>query len=141
MRRRILAKTAIDVITSTDPHRRRIRVIPPIEAGDPHWGFLAFPYLKAVSYEQNRTTRRRFLDACAMVTKLMWPEALDIVGFASESGQSPTGSRSEDAMYFDARNWTPAMQQEARKLQEEWGILVKADRMEFHESEYPVGRG
>ena len=141
VRRRILAKTAIDVVTSTEKHMRRIRVIPPIEAGDPYWVFLAFPYLKTVSYEVNRTARLEFLNACAMVTKLMWPDAREIVGFASESGQSPTGSRSEDAMYFDARQWTPEMQEEARRLQQQFRILVSADRIEFHEREYPVSAG
>ena len=137
MRRRILAKTVIDVIKTTEAHRRRLRIIPPFEPGDPYWVLLAFPYLKTVSYEQNRTARRLFLEACALVTKLMWPDALDIVGFATESGQSR--SRSEDAMYLDAREWTHEMEDEARKRQRDWRILVSANQIEFHESEYPVG--
>lgn len=72
-----------------------------------------------------------------MVTKLMWPDAKDIVGFATESGQSKT--RSEDAMCLDARIWTQTLEDEARELQRKYGILVKADQFEFHESEYPVG--
>lgn len=136
LRRRILAKTVLDVITTTEPHMRRIRVIPPVEPGDPHWVFLAFPYLKTVSYQQNRTTRRSFLEACAFVTKLMWPDAVDVVGFATESGQSR--SRSEDAMYLDAREWTQEMEDKARELQSKYRILVSANRVEFHESEYPV---
>jgi hypothetical protein len=136
MRRRLLAKTVLDVIKTTEANRRRLRVIPPLEPGDPYWVILAFPYLKKVSYEQNRTARLVFLEACAMVTKLMWPDALDIVGLATESGQSK--SRSEDAMCLDAREWTLKMSGEAQELQRKYGILVKADQFEFHESEYPV---
>jgi hypothetical protein len=67
----------------------------------------------------------------------MWPDATDIVGFATESGQSKT--RSEDAMYFDARMLTQEMEDEARELQRKYRILVRADKVEFHEKEYPVG--
>jgi hypothetical protein len=137
MRRRILAKTVLDVIKTTESNRRRLRVIPPTEPGDPYWVILAFPYLRKVSYEQNRTARLVFLEACAMVTKLMWPDAKDIVGFATESGQS--GTRSEDAMCLDARTWTQELADEARELQRKYGIFVKADQIEFHEKEYPVG--
>jgi hypothetical protein len=41
-----------------------------------------------------------------MVTKLMFPEALDIACFATESGNGT--SRTEDALYFDAGVWTLA---------------------------------
>ena len=136
MRRRFLAKTFLDVIRTTEPNQRRLRVIPPLEQADPYWVILAFPYLKTGSYERNRMARLVFLEACAMVTKLTWPEALDIVGLATESGRSK--SRSEDAMYLDARKWTPELSCEAQELQKKHGILVRADQFEFRESEYPT---
>jgi hypothetical protein len=137
VRRRVLAKTAIDVVVTTEPHMRRLRVIPPIEEGDPYWVFLAFPYLKSATYERNRSTRRWFLEACCLVTKLTWPDAKDIVGFASESSQGKAG-RSEDALYMDLREWTPEMEAEAKRLQREYNILTNANFFEFHETEYPV---
>lgn len=138
VRRRLLAKTAIDVVVSTEPHQRRLRVIPPVQQGDPFWVFLAFPYLKTVSYEQNRTTRRWFLQACCAVTKLMWRDTKDIVGFATESSRGNAG-RSEDALYMDVREWTPEMEAEAKRLQHEHRILTNANFFEFHEAEYPIG--
>jgi hypothetical protein len=112
-------------------------VIPPIEEGDPFWVFLAFPYLRSASYEKNRDTRRWFLEACCLVTKLMWPGAKDIVGYATESSQGKAG-RSEDALYMDVREWTPEMEAEAKRLQREYRILTNANFFEFHETEYPV---
>jgi hypothetical protein len=34
-------------------------------------------------------------------------------------------------MYFDARTWTPEMEEHARQLQKEYNILTNADRREF----------
>ncbi len=136
LQRRILAKNIMDILETTEPHRRRLRVMPPMRPGDPYWVLLAFPYLRTATAEQNRRTRRDYLSACAMVTKLTNPGALDIVGFATESGNFR--SRSEDAIYMDAREWTADMQAEARRLQQKHGILTHANVIEWTEDEYPV---
>ena len=124
------------MIETTVPNQRRLRVMPPLGPGDPYWVLLVFPFLRSVTYEANRETRRAFLEACALVTKLMNPDALDIVAFATESGNGP--SRSEDALYFDARTWTPEMQEHARQLQKDDNILTTAERREFTVQEYPL---
>jgi uncharacterized protein YecA (UPF0149 family) len=70
------------------------------------------------------------------VIKLEYPDAMDIVGIATESGLN-NGSRSEDAMHFDARTWNAEMEAKARELQEELGICKKLRRIEEHMQEYP----
>ena len=52
--------------------------------------------------------------------KLLFPEALDIIGIATESGDAT--ARSQDVIYLDARNWTGDMQMQAETLQAQ-GLL------------------
>jgi hypothetical protein len=49
--------------------------------------------------------------------KLKCPEALDVIGIATETGDDE--SRSEDAVYLDARDWPAEAEAEARRLQDE----------------------
>ncbi len=136
LHRRGLVKTIIDMLENTKPNMRRLRVVEPTTAGDPHWLFLVFPYHKHFSYEQNREARRGFLYACALVTRLVYPGAVDIVGYATESGQGRVSS--EDALYFDGRLWTEAMEREARTLQRKFHILLSGNYVSFNEREYPM---
>ena len=69
------------------------------------------------------------------MVKLKWPDALDIVGFATESGRDAHGS--EDAAYLDAREWPAAAQEEAKRLQRDFEILVKPNMLKAHVAEYP----
>src|SRR6266480_5535868 len=102
--------------------KRRLRVLPPVDKGDPHYLFLLLPTLHAKTDDEYRTVRRYFLESCCAVAKLEYPEANDIVGIATEPGVN-NGGRSEDAIYFDARGWNEAMAGNARELQEKLGIL------------------
>lgn len=140
-RRRLLAAAVRDMHRITHPTLRRIRVIPPMKAGDPHWVLLLFPFAenlnigRHVGYERYRIVRREFLNCCLRVVKLRWPEALDIVGFATESGREEHGS--EDAAYLDARDWSDAAQNDATLLQQKLRILLNPDMIETHIAEYP----
>jgi uncharacterized protein YchJ len=55
---------------------------------------------------------------------------------ATESGADNAG-RSEDAIYFDAREWNTETEKQAKMLQEKLGIFTKAKRYEEHATEYP----
>ena len=136
IRRRALSKVILEMIKTIPASHRRLRMIPPARAGDPYWVLLLFPYLQSASAEQNRTTRRWYLETCALITRLMNPDALDIVGFATESGDGT--SHSEDAIYLDARVWTLEMDSRARQLQKEHQILTRPDILKWTEREYPV---
>jgi hypothetical protein len=70
--------------------------------------------------------------------KVKFPDALDIVGFATESGRVEAGLGSEDAAYLDARNWTPEREADAREVQAKAGILTNPDRLATKVAEYPV---
>ena len=135
-KRRYLAKAILDMLRTTPVDKRRLRVLPPVDKGDPHYLFLLLPTHHARTDDEYRTVRRNFLESCCAVAKLEYPEAKDIVGIATESGINSSG-RSEDAIYFDARGWNAEMESKARELQEKLGILKKPRRIEELVQEYP----
>ena len=71
-----------------------------------------------------------------MVTRLIFPDALDIIGLATESGTDIY--RSEDAIYMDTRAWTGEMEAEALSIQEDLGILTSLTMHSGTEYEFPI---
>jgi uncharacterized protein YecA (UPF0149 family) len=67
---------------------------------------------------------------------LEYPEAKDIIGIATEPGMN-NSSRSEDAIYLDARIWNAEMESKAREFQEKLGILKKPRQIKEYVQEYP----
>jgi hypothetical protein len=135
-KRRYLAEAILDMLRTTPSDKRRLRVLPPVDKGDPYYLFLLLPTLYAETEDQYRTVRRNFLESCCAVVKLEYPDAEDIVGIATEPGMG-NDSRSEDAIYFDARSWNSEMQAMAKEHQEKLGILKKPRRIVQHVEEYP----
>lgn len=103
----MLASAIIDMVKTTPPHLRRLRMMLPSRPRDPHFVLLLLPKPAGRPYDEYRSVRRDYLEACCQVVKLDFPDALDIVGLATET--SATHGRSEDAVYFDARQWTEEM--------------------------------
>jgi hypothetical protein len=68
--------------------------------------------------------------------KYEFPEALDIVGIASEPIQVGPGT-SEDLIYLDAREWSDELNREAAKLQKELNIFTKVKASYAKEFEFP----
>ncbi len=137
VRRRMLASAIVEMVRITPPDMRRLRVMEPSRPGDPYFVLLVFPFRKDCSYELNRDVRRGFLEACCGVVKLDFPNALDIVGFATETQTSETDGRSEDYIYLDARGWTEDMAEQARRDKKSLKILTRATRIEGTEYDYP----
>lgn len=138
-RRRMLAKSIIELISRTPvAAQRAARVMLPSRPGDPHYVFLLLTPFEGATYEQYREVRRELLSAYCMVVKLKCPEALDIIGIATETGDDE--SRSEDAIYLDARDWPAEAEAEARRLQDELGLLRDTAMFASTENEYPDGR-
>ena len=136
MARRLIAKGLIDLYTNTPDGMRRTKYLKPLSDSGPFYVFLSLPQPDFASYEQYREARFSLLEACCMVVKYKFPEALDIVGIASEPVRPNTGS-SEDLLYLDAREWSDELNREAVQLQENLGILTSATFYHTHEREYP----
>ena len=135
-KRRVLAQTLLEMLRITPAHARRMRVLSPVERGDPHYCFLLFPIPPGVAHPRYREVRRDFLAACCSVVRLEYPDARDIIGIATESGLDNHG-RSEDALYLDGSHWTLDMEKAARDDKAKLGILISPTRFEEHVQEYP----
>lgn len=136
-RRRLLAEALLDLIRSTPGLVKAARVMLPSRKGDPFYVFLLLPLLAGIPYAEYREARRRLLEAYCFVTRLRFPEAQDIVGIATETGRDT--HRSEDAVYYDARQWNDRDEAEARSLQQDLGLLTQVTKFEGTVKEYPVG--
>jgi hypothetical protein len=122
-RRRILAGGLIELLRRTPADFRAVRVAIPDRKTAPYHCFLLLPRYDSIPTDTYRQVRGQQLEALMNVTKLVYPEALDIVGFATESGaHSPY--RSENVMYFDTRGWTDEEQEDARQLQKDTNFLA-----------------
>ena len=134
--RRLIAKGLVDLFTNTPDGMRRTKYLQPVSPGRPYYVFLCLPQPHFVSYEDYRKVRGSLLEACCMVVKYKFPEALDIVGIASEPVRPNSGS-SEDLLYLNARVWSDKLNEEAAKLQNDLGILTSGTFFHVHENEYP----
>ena len=136
-RRRMLSRYLLDRVASTPPDHRAVRVILPSSSGDPYYVFLALPHYSSVPEREYRTARRQFLSDYCMVTKLEHRDAEHIVGIATEAGLDGS-PHSEDALYYDAREWTDAEEREARAVQDELGLLKNVKMFRGTEHDYPT---
>ena len=71
---------------------------------------------------------------CPGVLKVIFPEALDVIGVAMGNSSD---NASEDLQYFDARMWTDEDQRDAEALQRETGFLTDLRRSETVVKTYP----
>ncbi|MEE3717351.1 SEC-C domain-containing protein [Tumidithrix elongata RA019] len=135
-RRRLLASALLEIIGKRiPPDARYTRIILPSHEGDPYYVFLLLPHPPNVDYENYREVRRRFLEACCRVLKVKYPDALDIMGIATEVGMK--SKRSEDAIYFDARHWTEEDQADALDLQQDLNLFQDLKGYATRIQEYP----
>jgi hypothetical protein len=135
--RRMISKSLEDLYTNTPDGTRRTRYFKPLSDNGPFYVFLSLPKPDFLPYEQYREARHNLLQACCMVVKYKFPEALDIVGVATQPVRPNTGI-SEDLLYLDARVWSDELNSEAGQLQQDLGILTSETCYNMYEREYPV---
>ncbi len=135
-RRRMLSNSLLGLIFKTPAGFRAMRLIEPSYVGDPFYIFLVVPFYEGVPEADYRAFRERLLGYYCHVLKLKYPRALDVVGIATEAGSSPK-YRSEDLIYMDLSVWNTDLENEARALQREFGLMTNTARFEKTENEYP----
>ena len=136
IRRRMLAKSLIDLLKNTKLDKSATRVVLPPEEGEPYYVFLLFPHYENQSIEDYREMRREVLYSYCLVTKLKFPDAKDIVGVATDSGMA--SYRSEDLVYLDGREWTENEKKDAEYFSNEIGLLRTLKKFASKEYEFPV---
>lgn len=140
LRRRLLSAALMGLIHKTRIDQRATRIVKPYLPEQPYYLFLVMPEPPEAiaSYEQYREVRRTLLGYYCMALKLDYPDATNIVGFATETGLSE--ARSEDLVYLDAGVWTDEDMEEAIKRKKELielGLLAKRTATYSSIEEYP----
>ena len=136
VQRRVLATALLEAVQQTPRGKRRIRYCLPSKPSEPYFAFLVLPPIPGASHEEYRVVRRGLLEATCRVIRLRHDDALDVIGIATEHGES--GSlRSEDAVHYDGRNWTASEETTAREQQKRLGILLKPSQVRMSTTEFP----
>jgi len=119
--RRVLSESLREILNKVPADKGGARCMTPPRPGSPYYVFVLYPQGN-MEEQQYRELRRNLIEDYCMVTKLLYPDALAVVGLATESGM--VAKRSWDAVYLDASEWTPKMERTAKVLHEN-GILKK----------------
>src|SRR5581483_9669575 len=137
-RRRLLANSLHEVLERSIHSRSPwdARVILPSRIGDPFYVFLFLKRRPGMSDEEYRMARFQLLSDYCHVTKLEHPDAVAVIGIATEAGLE--SRRSEDLCYLDASHWNNNAQQRAHEAQQKLGLLTKVTLHMTREHEYPV---
>ena len=116
-----------------------IRTIKPTNPGDPYYVFVAVEQPPFVNDDEYRKFRSFALETYCKVTKERFPDAQDIIGYATEPGLLNEG-RSDDLLYFDAREWFPKDEADWAEIKRRLNVASSEALSEFyvHEDEYPV---
>jgi uncharacterized protein YchJ len=114
---------------------RATRIVVPSETGQPYYIFLLVPYLANHSDQDNRVVRANFLGACCKVLKHVYPDALEVVGIATDHRDADDWS--VDYCFVDLRVWSDEDEREAVELQKKLRIFVNLRRSEGVVEEYP----
>ena len=139
-RRRMLSLALHEILEKTPAHMRVTRTLLPSHLGDPYYLFLLLPRREHIDEKNYRDVRGSLLQQYCMITKLNFPEALDIVGIATESGID-SRYRSEDFLYYNARGWTKEEKTQAQKYEtklKELGMIGERTMTKKIIKEYPV---
>jgi hypothetical protein len=135
-RRRMLSTLLVDFLEKTPTRQMRAtRIVKPSYPGDPYYVFLLLSVPGDKPIEEYREVRRLLLEELCKAAKLQFPDALDIVGFATEPGIE--GGKTEDAIYLNARDWTSELQADAEVVREELKLLKELTMSEGRFQEYP----
>ncbi|MCB9111438.1 MAG: hypothetical protein H6634_09310 [Anaerolineales bacterium] len=136
-KRRLLSKALLGLLDKTPEKEFALRVVGPIEEGDPYYVFMLFPRYEDLGTEEYRKLRLDVLYSYCLVTRLKFKDAMDIVGFATESGNK-IQFRSEDLIYYDGRNWTDEDQKNAEYFSNEHDLLKEVNEFRAKEYEFPI---
>lgn len=136
--RRFLSRVLLELISSTPEEKRCTRIVTPLEEGGPFYLFTLLPRQKDVPTIEYEEIRVSLLQSYLQIIKHDFPDAVDIIGYATETGLSD--ERTEHLAYLDTREWTDEQEKSAIKIKEEFiavGLLGKQSFYYGNEKEYP----
>ncbi|TXL72578.1 hypothetical protein FHP25_25105 [Vineibacter terrae] len=137
--RRYLAHAFLDLYGKTAKNIRALRILQSPTQPGLYYVVLLLPVPPPAwnaTYEDYRIVRRNFLYSSLLAAKLERPDALDIVGIATESGPNSNGE-SEDAGYFDTRHWSEDLRRDAEERKDSLRLLQNTHQVRISFKEYP----
>ncbi len=134
-RRRMLAERLVSLVCETPKNVKAARLIHPSRESDPYYVFLVLPSIHSKDQEEYREVRRLLLAEYCGVVKVIFPQAQDIVGIATDPGVN--GRKSEDFIYLDASNWTEEEENYAANSRKELGIFNDVNGFMTKVVDYP----
>ena len=131
--RRHLGHALLDAMQRQQPFARVCATPEDIERG---YCFLIYPCPIEQDYSEYRQVRAGMLASYCRVMKLKFPRLENVIGIGTE----PAGGRgrSEDLIYLDGLGWTNEDNENARRIQEELGILGSPTTRKLHYDEWPI---
>lgn len=136
VRRRVIVESIFHLLKTTPVDQRGIRVLTSKDHDSPTYLFLLLPKFIEQDNEKYREVRLSFLYLCCLCVPLVYSEAKDIIGFATETDQGKDALRTEDLIYYDARNWSSGDKQEAEEVREKYGIFKDIKQFDLSVNEY-----
>jgi hypothetical protein len=134
-RRRMLARSLIQVLERAEHEIRSARVVAGVDSGEPYYIFLSLDNKNYSTIDKYRNVRRNLLESYCLAAKVKFPNAEQIIGIATEPISHK--NRSEDLIYIDARHWTKNDQEEAENIRDEFNLLVNTKMFQKIENEFP----
>lgn len=141
-RRRALSVCLHEILKRSIGGLREVRVMQANGPGEPFYVFLFLKRKAGLTDEQYRNVRMNLLIDYCRVAKLKFPQAINIIGIATEADIAL--QRSEDFVYLDAAKWSAKDAEKAKEIQNRYKLLQKVKLGATREYEYPVdhrGRG
>ncbi len=119
--RRVLGSALADFLSRANVGWLAARVVAPLESESPYYIFLTVTRVEGRTYNQYRLARRNIMHSYSLALKLKYPDAKEVVVFATE----PNGSigSSADLIYCDVSELTPEQEREAKRVQTDYGFF------------------
>ncbi len=138
VKRRMLSKHLMDLLQKTPSNKQMCRISGPPKPGtnDTTYVFVLVPHDAGLTETEYREFRGGILDAWCHVAKIRIPHAKAIVGIATQPGLD-ANSKSEDAIYLDASEWTGELEAKAQEIFKMLNLKPVVEMNHYHEKEYP----
>lgn len=135
VKRRMMAKSVLQVIEAADGVGRYTRVVAPIDDFDPLWVLMALDRPEYVDFDRYLEVRQDMLWKYVLAARHVHGSQTDVVGLGFNARSNIYTS--EDLLILEVADWTPDLAEEGRIAHEEEGYLQRANFYRSKESEYP----
>ena len=136
VRRRMLSEALLGLMRPLAATQVAARIVFPSGPGDPYYVLLLVPHTAQFNESDYRLFRRNLVEVYCRVLRHDIPDASNVVGLAMEPFDVPESS--QDAAYFDFKEWSHLDGEHARELKAKYGLLRAPSLYSGTVDEYPL---